>query len=101
MRYGADSECSQELATTCLCMCDIWNSSDFSKVIMNARTTRGKADCCWLLGIWVGCWLVVGWFWSQFFFYVVKKKQEEIRYPDVKDQTCPRELEAPNQQPVF
>ncbi len=29
-----------------------------------------------------------------------KKKQEEIRYPDSKDQTCPKELNAPNQQEV-
>lgn len=25
-----------------------------------------------------------------------KKQQEEIKYPDVEDQTCPKELNAPN-----
>ena len=29
-----------------------------------------------------------------------KKQQEEIKYPDVEDQTCPKELNAPNQQEV-
>jgi hypothetical protein len=29
-----------------------------------------------------------------------KKQQGEIRYPDCEDQTCPKELNDPNQQEV-
>jgi hypothetical protein len=57
---------------------------------INTRALRGRVDC----------WLVaVGWWWWQFVRYT-KKKQEEIRYPDGEDQTCPKELSAPSQQEV-
>ena len=29
--------------------------------------------------------------------YVKKKQQQEIRYPDGKDGTCPKKLDTPNQ----
>ena len=29
-----------------------------------------------------------------------KRQKEEIRYPNGKDQTCPKELDTPNQQEV-
>jgi hypothetical protein len=32
--------------------------------------------------------------------HVQKKKQEETRFPDGEDQTCHKELGAPNQQEV-
>jgi hypothetical protein len=31
---------------------------------------------------------------------VLKEEKEELRYPDSKDQTWPKELDAPNQQKV-
>ena len=30
-----------------------------------------------------------------------KKKEEEIRYPDGEDQTCPMEFDGPNQQNII
>ena len=44
----------------------------------------------------VGCWLLL----VAIKQLCAKKKQEEIRYPASKDQTCPKELNAPNQQEV-
>lgn len=41
----------------------------------------------------VGCWLL-------FVTSSYTKKKEEIRYSDGKDQTCPKELNVPNQQEV-
>ena len=42
----------------------------------------------WLLLVVVGCSLLSG------------HVQEEIRYPDSKDQTCPKELDGPAEQEV-
>ena len=56
---------------------------------------QGPERCGGLLVV-VGCDL---WFVKQL---CTKEKQEEkeIRYPDSEDQTCPKELNAPNQQEV-
>jgi hypothetical protein len=54
----------------------------------------------WLV---VGCFLVevrCGWLWFIKKPCTKKTQQEEIRYPHSKDQTCLKELDAPNQQEV-
>ena len=43
---------------------------------------------------WVVC------YWMQFVKQLCSKKKEEIRYSDSKDQTCPKELNIPNQQEI-
>jgi hypothetical protein len=44
----------------------------------------------------VDCWLVaVSCCWS---WYLCTKKREEIRYSEVEDQPCPKELNVPNHQ---
>lgn len=52
-----------------------------------------------MLGPWEAEW-IVGWFGDGHGLLCIKKKQEEIRYLDGKDQTCPEELDTPNQQVV-
>jgi hypothetical protein len=54
------------------------------KGYINARARRGEVGC-WLRYVKKSC---------------TKKKQEELRYPDVEDQICPKETDAPNQQEV-
>jgi hypothetical protein len=51
----------------------------------------------WGLGLLVAsCWLVlVG---QDLLSSRVQKKKEEMRYPYSEDQTCPKELNVPNQQ---
>ena len=41
-------------------------------------------DCCWLKFVKQTC--------------LKRQEKEEIRYPEGDDQTCPKELDAPNQQ---
>ena len=45
-------------------------------------------------------WLIIDWLLVDCCWLHAKRKQEEIRYPDSKDQTCPKELNAPTQQEV-
>lgn len=49
--------------------------------------------CCWWI---VGCWLVV----AHYGLLCSHVQRKEKKKPDVKDETCPEELSAPNQQEV-
>ena len=33
--------------------------------------------------------------------FVIKKMRRDIAYPEIKDQHCPKELDAPSQQEAF
>ena len=49
-----------------------------------------ESGCCQLVVVY--CGLLSS--------HAQKKETKEIRYPDSEDQTCPKELNAPNQQEV-
>lgn len=48
--------------------------------------------------LWFGCYLLLfGVSHDLLSSCAQRKKQEELRYPDDEDRTCPMELDAPNQ----
>ena len=48
----------------------------------------------------VGCWLLLVVMYLSSCVVKKKQKDEEIRYPDGEDQTCPKDLDTSNSQGV-
>lgn len=48
----------------------------------------------------LGGGVLVGSCWCRLLSSSVQRRNEENRYPDGEDQTCPKELTVPNQQEV-